>query len=799
MLTKNLTPFLCGAKACYRRPRRPEMTLFVKGTFSLAPDAPVAALEDQGSLTAEAFHEGDEERLGECLYPGDFADWKPNAEVLLRGACHAPAGRPVTEHAARFGVGAWAKELRVVGPRVWTDGVRAKFSEPLPFTRMELSYANAFGGPGYAPNPAGKGWKTPELPTVEAPDDRLEARSQTPEPASFGPLNPAWAQRAGKVGKDYGKRWLAERAPAYAADFDWSHFSAAPSDQQLSGYLRGDEDVTLQGLHPAARSFTRRLPGLRVRVFVKDVEERFREVPMSLDTLYVDAGEGTMTLTWRGLDAVREQDLTDVAHVLVASEKLDEAALPASHYQGLLEAFARDPVGLEAKMEPALAKLAELGGVKKPPLQRAPDEELSAWLERRMRAGFDDVRSAQLGQLAANTRSAKIPPARLEDALARAEQEDADTPPFPRVRKPGAMPSLGLGRKMRAVQGRLDEMKQSLSGEDVPASKRAEIEEMERNLRDPSWAKLDPGFRPPGPVSADEPGPGRDLSDQDLSHRDLSGMDLTSAILVSTVLTGANLRGAKLTGANLRFAVLFKADLTDADLGGADLTYVNAAQAHAPRARLAGANLDLAFLEGANLEGANLEGAKGEYTVFSDADLTGAALGRATFHGADFTGAKVERASFAGASMLSCTFEKCRGKGADFTGAALAGARFPEAELPGARFVEAQGDRTYWMKATLDEANFSYATMRSAHFTEASANGTSFYRANLREGRFHRASLEGAELVEANLFSADLCKTRLAGARFTGANLYDAKLLDAAGAGSDFTGANLKRSLPERT
>src|SRR5262249_9198174 len=157
-----------------------------------------------------------------------------------------------------------------------------------PFTEMPLTWANAFGGPGFARNPAGKGHGTIELPTIEDPSRLIQRRGDQPEPAGFGPLNPAWPQRAGKVGREYGKSYRDKRAPYYAEDFDWSYFSAAPADQQLPGYLRGDEELTFVHLHRDATTFSARLPGLRVRAFVKDVEARFREVRLSLDTLFAD-------------------------------------------------------------------------------------------------------------------------------------------------------------------------------------------------------------------------------------------------------------------------------------------------------------------------------------------------------------------------------------------------------------------------------------------------------------------------------------------------------------------------------
>jgi len=90
---------------------------------------------------------------------GDFADFKLNAEVMLRGTCHTPGNKAVKECRIRFTVGAWSKILRIFGRRVWSDGFGRPpaMSEPLLFTEMPLGFANAFGGPGYAQNPSGKG------------------------------------------------------------------------------------------------------------------------------------------------------------------------------------------------------------------------------------------------------------------------------------------------------------------------------------------------------------------------------------------------------------------------------------------------------------------------------------------------------------------------------------------------------------------------------------------------------------------------------------------------------------------
>src|SRR5262245_16321547 len=102
MRIKNETPFLVGYKVTSRRPPRPEMALVVRAAYVLAPGAPLRLPEgqhplSQGALTADRFRDDDEDRAGEPLYPSDFAEYKPRGEVMLRGSCHAPGGRPVIE------------------------------------------------------------------------------------------------------------------------------------------------------------------------------------------------------------------------------------------------------------------------------------------------------------------------------------------------------------------------------------------------------------------------------------------------------------------------------------------------------------------------------------------------------------------------------------------------------------------------------------------------------------------------------------------------------------------------------
>lgn len=814
MKTKNRTPFLFGAKVTSRQPPQVEMTMVVRGRFSLRPNEPVTPLTEglgfpQGFLSGELFREEDEERAFECLYPGDFADYKLNAEVFFQGTCYPPGGRPVADTYVEFSVGAWSKGLRVVGRRVWTDAVFGDpFTAPVPFTSMPLTYANAFGGPAYALNPAGKGFDTPELPTVEAVGQPVRSRGDRPMPASFGPINPAWPQRAGKMGTQYGAKYKAERAPFYAEDFDWTYFSAAPLDQQLKGHLRGDEELCFINLHPTAREVRARLPGLRIRAFVDDMEGRFREVRLSLDTLHANLDEEVLTLTWRGIDQVKEQDLSDVRHVMVVSEPLAEAPQPLEYYrQSFLLGFEEDPLGVREALPPELAEMAlqtmkGKPGAQPPPLDPKLDP-VSAHLQQKLGSmAPKEQAEVQKAMASGGIRNAgKVladakPGMDLQAMMALGVAAGASAAPIAPVVpiKPGVSPRVPLRDAVQRMIAAGDKLKKLAAERGLPIEGLGRIDAL---ANDPRLAALDPTAAEPA-LPEEEPGPYKDLHGRDFTDQDLRGRDLRGANLEGAIFTRAKLGGANLEGANLKYAVLAEAELDQANLSKADLTMANLAGASAPGVKLVEALLHQAFLQDANLAGADLRGASGEQTICMGVKLEGASAAGASFYQADFEGAKLERADFSRASLVRCLMARIEGAYVDMTGAQLSRTSFAGAHLEHARFTEARGETTIWMGAWLDHADFGRAILPTAHFTEVHGAQVSFHRAELREARFYRAELDRADFVEASLFAADFCRATLGKTKFTGANLYDAKFIDAAGAGCDFNGANLKASTLEK-
>lgn len=791
MRIKTLAPLLFGRAVTSTRPPRPEMVAIVRGTFEIVPNGTVKALEGipqiaQGRLMADVFREGDDERAGECLYASDFAAWKPRAEVLLTGLCYAPSGKPHVECLARLAVGAWSKTLRVTGDRHW-DGQR--ISAPKGFTTMPLDYAHAFGGPGYAKNPVGKGFDGKELPNIEHQRGLVLSKGDRPDPAGFAPQSPNWPARAGKVGKKYDGDYRRTRAPYYAEDFDWAYFQAAPEDQWLEGYLRGDEEIALHNLHPEAPIVTTRLPGIRARVLVRDTRGRSREVPLKLDTLLVDTEKLRVTLTWRGLDAVGEADLSDVAYVIVDSERLDEPSKPFAHYAALLERFEEDPVGIRDQLPEDLRALVDGGSA-------APDaglDPISALVAKKLGGVATEAQEALRASIARAIEQAG-PEAKVHEkvnAVAKAMEGPLDDAPPPVIpAAPGGKPRLYLRPEMREVAAKIELAKERAREHGGALPK--EVAEAEARLRDPKLLEVDPTLRP---ATTNAPGPGADLSGQDLSGEDLRGVDLRGAKLEGAVLIGANLAGVDLTGASLRGAMLFKIDLRGATLRGADLSLVNAARAILDEADLTGSTLDDAYFKSASLARARLEGAKGTLVGFAEADLRGARAAGVRLDQSDFSKARLDDADLTAATITRSKLHETIAPRASLRRATLDRTAFVDADLSGGKLGGARGERTIWLRAKLAGADLSRSWFRGGHFVEADASGANLFGADLRDARFGKAILVDASFLQANLFGADLSGSALGHTIFAKANLYEAKLLGAVGPGCTFEGAVLDRVL----
>src|SRR5262249_24161171 len=231
-------------------------TFVVKGTYKLQHGQPASNEGVDPEVLAGDVHV-DEDDQKSLKYASDFAPFKPRADVFVLGTAHAPKSTPVPSLPARIAVGKMSKTIEVIGDRTWASRMLGQISWPTPFVSRPLSYEYAYGGPGDAKNPVGKGREGNQAHNLEKPKGQ-----SIPEPARFGPLAATWPQRCQRLGT-YDTNWLKTRWPWFPDDFDWGYFIAAPRDQQVDGYLQGDEEIVMEHLHPQQSPYRSRLPGLR--------------------------------------------------------------------------------------------------------------------------------------------------------------------------------------------------------------------------------------------------------------------------------------------------------------------------------------------------------------------------------------------------------------------------------------------------------------------------------------------------------------------------------------------------------
>jgi hypothetical protein len=145
-----------------------------------------------------------------------------------------------------------------------------------------------------------------------------------------GDLSTPW--RFGPVGRDdkrrlryagtYDQDWLENRMPLVPVDFDLRYHQAAPTDQIVPGYLKGDEMLRFSNLRGDGQTAQARLPGRACVLSGNVLSHYFTEVP-PLDTVSVFVETLRVTLVWRYAIRVRQkiEEISNI-HIFMASTRI---------------------------------------------------------------------------------------------------------------------------------------------------------------------------------------------------------------------------------------------------------------------------------------------------------------------------------------------------------------------------------------------------------------------------------------------------------------------------------------------
>jgi len=646
------------------RPPGLSATFVVKGTFLLKPGAP-AEPDPKPDLVSGDVNEDDDEKKP-LRYASDFAPVKLRTDLVLVAKCHAAKGKSAAVLRAGFRVGAYSKSVAVIGNRRWIPGVLSTGqTEPEPFTSMPITWDRAYGGKGYKKNPAGVGRVKDggDLPNIENADRLLKNPGDGLDPAGFGPVHPDWEPRSVMKGK-FDAKWLKERWPWFPEDFDFGIFNGAPRDQQIEGFLKGDEELSFDNLHAEHPKYVSRLPGLRARCFLGekiDGKPQFREVPLRIDSLWIDLEASKLVLVWRGMLGVRTLKMRDLDGVLVRAEPMKEPPMPVEQVRAAYEAMVKadEPPPEKDEPPPAAETL--------PPPKATAEGILAALAAGRVLADADLSRAHVPGIdlsgrdlhgavfAGASMAKAKLAGANLEDAdLSGADLTEADLS--------GA--NLKHADLTRATLGKAVLKKAKLDGA------RFERATMAEAVLDECEGKMTSFFR-------------ANLKGAKLKKSKFSQCDFSRAALEAADFTGAELKATDIAGASAAGAIFAEADLTNiranspkTDARKADFKMTKGEKTNWSEAILDGADFTGAQLPGADFERASLAGTifkRGDFTggVFTEANLKKALLPQVNLLGANFDRADLGGADFQGSNCYEAQFWDAKTQGADFRGANL--------------------------------------------------------------------------------------------------------------------------------
>jgi hypothetical protein len=311
---------------------------------------PLPEKQQPGIRRSITFDDG----LGNSLsYGGDHAPYKLRTDLTLMGSGHVPGGRTASSLDVTFGVRNWRKSLHLIGDHVWLRAYEVAASQPKPFRSLSLRLENAFGGAGSSYNPWGKGFgalglengSTLSIANIHPAGERHVRWDAQTLPAGFGPLGPTVLPRSALRGT-YQETWLHKRNPLPPEDFDWGFYNAAPPDQQFAPYLLGNETLFFEHLHPDVARFTSKLPGIALRVLVRQTvegkdETQIEELHDVLDSVHVDMDAMTIDLTWRAVASSRDAEGSDVLNCYVAMESVEGTRWPLADHVAAFEAQIR--------------------------------------------------------------------------------------------------------------------------------------------------------------------------------------------------------------------------------------------------------------------------------------------------------------------------------------------------------------------------------------------------------------------------------------------------------------------------
>ncbi|MBK8252386.1 MAG: DUF2169 domain-containing protein [Polyangiaceae bacterium] len=257
------------------------MTVVVKATFQLTHGARVVRTAPAPVVRQDKPFGNNPTRSVE--YASELAPSLAKCDVTFVGSAYVPGGTPASATSVRLAVfregrAILDKTLHVFGDRKGGEG-------PLTFVKMPLVYEKALGGIGVDSNPVGV-----DIPNVTDPKDSKVA-------ASFAPVSRYWPVRK-KLLSASDRAAMEGAIPTVGETIAPGYWQCAPVDQQVE-FVKGDEWIVLDGLHPTLPRVQTQLSGARgvARLVTPTGDVR---LDLVADMLAIDGDKKQCSIVWRG-------------------------------------------------------------------------------------------------------------------------------------------------------------------------------------------------------------------------------------------------------------------------------------------------------------------------------------------------------------------------------------------------------------------------------------------------------------------------------------------------------------------
>jgi len=329
------------------------LSVLCKRTYRWTPGGDVGWADEQSPLADDIELAGRGDRNGEIVKQGrDTWPLKRASDVIVTGHAHSPGETPVPRLDIGVSIGAQRRHIMAIGARFVEYRGRGQiaFSPPAPFTSVDVSWWNAYGGidpmvlprgledtprllgkptlelfPGaYPRNPSGTGYmieETPSLldglalPLLEQPTqplspDTLLVRDpkqwwRRPPPAAFGWYHTLWFPRIlhaggkpyylppppgpGTIVNEFALGIIeAQELSASGARLPSPRLTNEAAPDLILPFLAGDEVVRLQGFSPRGEQGFR-LPPERPQVRARVDGAELTPLGCYIHTLAIDA------------------------------------------------------------------------------------------------------------------------------------------------------------------------------------------------------------------------------------------------------------------------------------------------------------------------------------------------------------------------------------------------------------------------------------------------------------------------------------------------------------------------------